>query len=416
VISTQADDLLGFAVALAIGLVIGIERERRKGRGPGRKPAGIRTFALAGLLGAVAAYIGSSAAIAVGVGLVALLAIAEYLRSSGADPGITTEVALMITFFLGVLAMSEPGLAAALGVAVAILLTSRDRLHRLVRDIMTEEELHDLLLFAAAAVIVLPLLSDEYIGPWDAINPYEIWRLVVLVMGVSGVGYVALRTLGPRFGLPISGLAGGFISSSATIASMGSTARSRPAALQAAIAGAILSTIATITQMVLVLLSSSRDALAELMPALVLGGIAAGAFGGIAVARLRTVESAGTEPPGRAFRLSSAVTFAALITLITVIAAGAEAEFGRAGVTLSAALAGFADTHAAAASVGSLVEDGRLEPSQAILPVLLAMTSNTLTKTTAALAAGGPDFARPVWAGLALVLAGLWAGGVVQLA
>jgi uncharacterized membrane protein (DUF4010 family) len=413
--SIPNDDVLGFALALAIGLIIGMERERRKGRGPGRGPAGIRTFALAGLLGALAAYIGSSGAVVVGAGLVALLAVAAYLRSSGSDPGITTEVALIVTFFLGVLAMSEPGLAAGLGVAVAILLTSRDQLHRFVRDIMTEDELHDLLLFAAAAVIILPLLADEYIGPWDAINPYEIWRLVVLVMGVSGAGYVALRSIGPRFGLPISGLAGGFISSSATIASMGSTARSDARMLRPAVAGAVLSTVATIVQMALVLLSSSREALSELAPALILGGAAAGGFGAVAMSRLGPVQPSAEESPGHAFRLSTAVGFAALITLITVVAAGAEAELGRAGVTLSAGLAGFADTHAAAASVGSLVEDGRLAPSDAVVPVLLAMTTNTLSKSAAALAAGGRDFARPVWAGLALVLACLWTGGVVQL-
>jgi uncharacterized membrane protein (DUF4010 family) len=415
VIPTPSGDLLGYIVALAIGLIIGIERERRKGRGPGREPAGIRTFALAGLLGAVIASLGSTAALIVGAVLLALLTIAAYFRSRSEDPGITTEVALIVTFFLGVLAMSEPEFAAGLGVVVAVLLTSRERLHRFVRDIMTEDELHDLLLFAASAVIVLPLLTDEDIGPWDSINPYKIWRLVVLVMGVSSLGYIALRSLGPKFGLPISGLAGGFISSSATIASMGSAARSRPEMLRAAVAGAVLSTIATIIQMALVLMSSSRDTLRELAPALVLGGIAAGGFGALMVARLRTLESPDAPPPGRAFRLSSAVIFAALITVITVVAAGAEAEFGRAGVALSAALGGFADTHAAGASVGSLVQDGKLEPWEAVVPILLAMTTNTLTKASAAIAAGGRPFARPVWVGLALVLGGLWAGGAFNL-
>ncbi len=408
-------DVLGIAVALAIGLIIGIERERRKGRGPERGPAGVRTFALAGVLGAVAASIESSGALIVGAAFVAVLTITAYLRSTGADPGITTEVALMVTYFLGVLAISEPGLAAGLGVAVAILLASRERLHRWVRDVMSEDELHDLLLFAAAAVIVLPLLNDENIGPWDSINPYEIWRLVVLVMGVSGVGYIALRALGPRFGLPISGLAGGFVSSSATIASMGSTARSRPDVLRAAVAGAVLSTIATIIQMALILGSTSRDTLRELTPALILGGVVAGSFAALTTIRLKDMDIDSSERPGHAFRLSTAVGFAAMITIITVIAAGAEAEFGRAGVTLSVALAGFADTHAAGASVAALVRDGKLSASDAIVPVLVAMTTNSLTKAGAALAGGGRGFARPVWAGLVLVLCGLWAGGALRL-
>lgn len=407
-------DVLGFAVALAIGLIIGIERERRKGRGPERELAGIRTFALASLLGAVASSIGNTGALVVGGAFIAALGVSGYLRSTSSDPGITTEVALMVTFFLGVLAMSEPGLAAGLAVAVAILLAARDRLHQWVRDLMTEEELHDLLLFAASAVIVLPLLTDENIGPWESINPYEIWRLVVLVMGVSGVGYIALRSVGPRFGLPISGLAGGFVSSSATIASMGSTARSRPEVLRAAVAGAVFSTIATIIQMALVLASSSREALRELTPALIIGGTAAAGFGALITARLASGGPVASEQPGHAFRLSAAVAFAALITVIRVIAAGAEAEFGQAGVTLSAGLAGFADTHAAAASVGSLVADGNLAPSDAVVPVLLAMTTNSFTKAGAA-TAGGRDFARPVWLGLVIVLSGLWVGGALRL-
>jgi uncharacterized membrane protein (DUF4010 family) len=414
-IASIPDDVLGFAVAIAIGLIIGTERERRKGVGPSRGPAGVRTFTLAAVLGAIASAVGGEIALAVGAGALALLAVSAYVRSSSEDPGLTTEVALLVTFFLGALAIPEPAIAAGLGVAVALLLTSRERIHKFVRDIMTEDELHDLLLFAAAAVIVLPLLDDENIGPWDSINPYEIWRLVVLVMGVSGVGYIALRSIGPRYGLPVSGLAGGFVSSSATIASMGTTARQRPETRRAAVAAAVLSTVATVIQMALILASGSRETLRELTPALILGGAAAAAFGALTMARLAAVHVHGPERPGHAFQLSSALIFAALITVITVIAAGAEAEFGRAGVTLSAALAGLADTHAAGASIAALVDDGKLAPADAVVPILLAMTTNTLTKATAAFATGGRRFAWPVWAGLAFVLAGLWAGGALRL-
>jgi uncharacterized membrane protein (DUF4010 family) len=184
--------------------------------------------------------------------------------------------------------------------------------------------------------------------------------------------------------------------------------------LRAAVAGAVLSTIATIIQMALVLASSSREALRELTPALIIGGAAAAGFGALMTARLASSGPVASEQPGHAFRLSSAIAFAALITVIRVIAAGAEAEFGQAGVTLSAGLAGFADTHAAAASVGSLVEDGKLAPSDAIVPVLLAMTTNSVTKAGAA-AGGGLKFARPVWVGLVIVLSGLWAGGALRL-
>ena len=182
-------------------------------------------------------------------------------QSAGTDPGITTEVALVVTYFLGALAMSEPEMAGGLGVAVALLLFSRERMHRFVRDIMTEDELHDLLLFAASAVIVLPLMEDENIGPWDSINTFEIWRLVVLVMGVSGAGASLARRAAfvpqsrARLGIRLKCGDDRFDGEHCQVA---------PGFLLPAVAGAVLSTVATIIQMALVLSSSSRDLLREL--------------------------------------------------------------------------------------------------------------------------------------------------------
>ena len=176
---------LRLAVSLGIGLLIGAERERRKGAGPGRGPAGIRTFALVALAGGLALAFGGELILAVTALGVAALAVVAYRKSPAADPGLTTEVALLTTLLLGALAVREPALAAGLAVAVAILLASRTAIHRFVRNILTEQELHDALLFAAAALVVLPLTPDRTVGPLDVFNPRTLWKLVVLVMAIS---------------------------------------------------------------------------------------------------------------------------------------------------------------------------------------------------------------------------------------
>ena len=215
-------------VALGIGLLIGVERERRKREGPERAAAGIRTFAAASLLGAVSFRIGGEVLLSVAAaGVIGLTAVA-YVRSRDDDPGLTTEIALVLTLALGGLAMREPGTAAALSVVVAILLATRTPLHRFVRDVVTEAELRDALILAAATLVVWPLLPDRYLGPFSAINPSKLWTIVILIMAIGGAGHVAVRAFGARFGLPLSGFASGFASSTATIGAMGASARANP--------------------------------------------------------------------------------------------------------------------------------------------------------------------------------------------
>ena len=197
---------------------------------------------------------------AVTVVIGALLAV-SYARSRARDPGLTTEIALLTTVLLGALAIREPVLASGIAVVVVILLASRTRLHRFVKRVLTEQELHDLLLLAAAALVVLPLAPDRAVGPLSVINPRTVWRLVVIFMAISGAGYIGLRLLGPGIGLALSGFASGFVSSSATIGAMGARARENPAVRPGAVAGAVLWTVATIIQMALLLAATSRATL-----------------------------------------------------------------------------------------------------------------------------------------------------------
>src|SRR5665811_67612 len=212
-----------FAAAVGIGLLIGAERERRKGEGASRSAAGIRTFMIASLSGGVSLALGGVPLLAIAFLGVAGLCAIGYMRTEEKDPGLTTETALLLTVLLGGFALKEPVTASALAVTVAIALMARTRIHHFIRDVLSEEELTDALIFAAAALVVLPLVPDRYVGPFSA------------------GGHLAVRLLGPRFGLPLAGLASGFVSSVATIASMGARARKDPLISRPAAAGAVLS-------------------------------------------------------------------------------------------------------------------------------------------------------------------------------
>src|SRR5450756_1453861 len=211
-------------------------------------------------------------------GVVVMVSVA-YWRGHEEDPGLTTEIALTVAVLLGGLSMQRPALAGGLGVVVAVLLVAKSRLHRFVQSILTEDELQDALIFAGATLVVLPLVPDRQMGPYGALNPHSIWVIVILIMAISAAGYVAVRVLGSRYGLPVAGLTSGFISSAATIAAMGARAAKANEVLASTVAGAVLSTIATIVQMALVLATTSMATLLSLAIPLVCAGLAATLYG-----------------------------------------------------------------------------------------------------------------------------------------
>lgn len=401
---------LRLAISLGIGLLIGAERERRKGTGPGRGPAGIRTFALVALAGGLALAFGGELILAVSALAVGALSVVAYRKSRAADPGLTTEVALLTTLLLGALAVREPALAAGLAVAVAILLASRTKLHRFVRTVLTEQELHDALLFAAAALVILPLTPDRTVGPLGVFNPRTLWKLVVLVMAISAFGYIAQRILPSRLGLPLAGLASGFVSSTATIAAMGERAARDEKLRRPAVAGAVLSSVATIVQMAIVLFATSRPTLSAMRMPLLFAGAAAVAYGLVFAFRLARARAGDAAPRGRAFDLKVSILFAVTVSAILFLAAVVQRWLGSRGLDIAVGLAGFADAHAAAISAASLAAAGKIAPADAVVPILVAMSTNTVSKAVAAVTAGGRRFALQTIPGLLLVIGSAWAG------
>jgi len=406
-------DIVGLAAALGVGLLIGIERERSKGTGPYRKPGGIRTFSFFALAGAVAAAINNPWLTPATVLAATAFAVAGYLHSAKEDPGLTTEVALVLTTLLGIFAYRHPATGAGVGVIVAIMLAARSRLHRFVLDQLQAQEVHDGLLLAAAALVVLPLLPDEAIDPMGVFNPRVIWTLAVLVMSINAAGYVALRAFGPAVGLPLSGLAGGFVSSTATHAAMGSRAADKPELLRPAVAGAALSSLATPVFMMIVLAVANRSLMVAMALPMVLAGLGALAYG--ALFTVRAVREKGDHQIelGRPSNPRDALIFTATLSVIIFAAALLEHFFGAKGALAGVTLAGFADAQAAGASAGSLVGSGRLDVSEAVLGTLLAFSGNAVMKLVVSWIAGRAAFTLRLLPGQLIMVGLAWAGWAV---
>lgn len=392
---------LGLAAALGGGLLIGLERERRKGRGASRAAAGIRSFALAALGGGIAQALGQPALVALGALMVATLVAIAFWKShhppagEQVDPGVTTELALFVTYLVGVLAVREPLPGAAVAVVVAGLLAARERLHRFATELLSEGELHDALLLAALALVLLPVVPPE---PWPLLGglaPRTLLGLVVLILLLQAAGHVALRLFGARAGIALSGLFSGFVSSTATIAAMGVRARGEPAQRAASEAGAVLSTAATWLQAMLMLLAVAPAAARALAPAAAAGALVALAFGA-----LRAHGAAAVAPPAAAahgpLRVREAALLALLLGAVTVGVSWAERTFGALGLYGGTALAALADAHSPVAALGALQAAGALSAEAVRDGALLAVATNAVTRSVTAFAAGGQAYGARV--------------------
>jgi uncharacterized membrane protein (DUF4010 family) len=404
-------EILGLAVALGSGLLIGVEREQHKADHAGRMAAGVRTCALIALSGGIATMLGPIA-LAVTGGFIALATVTSYWGTQQTDPGLTSEVVLVLTFLIGVLAMQWPALAAGLAVVVTILLQAKDWLHRFSRQVLTESELNDALLLLASALVILPILPQTPLGIFEGLDLRRLWALVVLVMAINAAGYIAIRAIGPRLGLPLTGLIGGLVSSSATIASMGNRARASAGLARACAAGGMASNLSTVAVLAIIVGALDRKLLLALAPGLAIAGAAVIAWSFLlGWSALRTpIEGNGAVMPTRPFHFGHALAFAAMIGAVLVVSTLLGRWLGDAGVSLTAAAAGFADTHAPAVSVGELSASGKLDTAAAHFAVLLAFSTNTLTKILLTFTAGGWDYARRLLPGLLLMIGGAWGG------
>jgi uncharacterized membrane protein (DUF4010 family) len=405
-----ASPAAGFVVAFAVGLLIGVERERRK-RDPSVGAAGgIRTHVIVALAGALAVQFPGVWLVIAGAVFVGALVVIAYWREPGADPGLTSEVTLFTTYLLGALAPRFPELAGAIGAVIALVLALRTALHHLTKRIMSDREVLDLLLLAASALVILPLMPDRSVDAAGVINPQRIWMLTLLVLFMNAIGYLALRSLGPTRGLPLAAFFGGFVSSTATIGVLGGRTQQEPETARLTAGAAMLSSVATPVQLLVLLAAIDHALFVRLwFPAMIMMGIA----GAAAVLLLRRdgdrVDHAMTTFKGRAFQPLQAIVFSVAVTAILWCAAWLERILGTGGAVIGLILGGLADAHSAIVGAASLVRAQELEHGAGMLAILGALGTNTLAKLLVAGTTGGRRYVLRLAPGLLL----MWLAGAV---
>lgn len=396
----------GLVVAFGAGLLIGVERERRKGQGPDRHSAGLRTFLVAALAGA-AGQVLSPVVAAVVLAAVSGLAGLSYWRSRSDDPGLTTELALIATTLIGMLAVSQPEVAAALAVVLAGVLALKTRLHHFATDWLSEAELHDGLLLAALALVLLPLLPAEPIAWLGHLSPRRVLMLVLVILLMQAASHLGQRLLGARAGVPMTGLLGGFVSSTATISALGSQARGGEVPLRLAWCGGVLSTAATWLQAWLIGGVLAPRHVSEMAGVALVGAAVPGLIGLALWRRQVAGERVQARVDGPVLRLKEALQVSALLVVGAMLVQWAHAR-SDAGLLIGVGIAAIADAHAPVAALWGMRDAGGLSANELLHGTLVAISVNAGTRTIAAWAAGGARYAAGIGAALGLSLAVVW--------
>lgn len=404
------------SVALAIGLLIGIERGwKERQAGEGGRVAGVRTYGLIGLLGGGSALLAEHLGpLAMGLALVgcAGMLTAAYvvnLHRGNEDVGITSLVAGLLTFVLGALAaVGEVSIAAASAVVTTLLLGYKPLIHRWV-GAMEGTELRAGIKLLLISVVLLPILPNQGYGPWQALNPYVIWWMVVLIAAISFVGYFAVKIGGARRGVVFTGLFGGLASSTAVTLHFSRMAR-RDAAMAPILATGILLACGTMfPRMLLIASIFNPDLFAPMVvPAAVMALLVY--LPAVLYWRSQMHRKTDTNSPLRnPLDLKTALSFGLLLALVMLLGAVLQDRFGESGVLALAAASGVADVDAITLSLARMSE-GDLALRVAVMGVVIAASVNSLTKGGMATVIGGQDIGLRV--GLPLLASAI--GGLVS--
>jgi uncharacterized membrane protein (DUF4010 family) len=387
-------------LALAIGLLVGLERGWRERDAPDRsRTAGIRTFGISGLLGGtLAALAGALGAVSILVGgFVAFAAIFAWYKAREAahdeDFSVTAVIAALGVFALGALSVAgDYRAAAAGGAALAAVLASREILHGLLQR-LTWIELRSALILAAMTAIVLPLLPNRTIDPWGGFNPWEVWFLTVLMASISFAGYVAVRILGDTRGLLVSSLAGAIVSSTAVTMALARNAVSASNPLPLAGAASLAAMVSVLRVCAVVLIVEPSVFVVVGIPAIA----AALAFAGCGAFLL--VRGGGEHKSGglarNPFELGPLLLFALLFAVVATASAALAAQFGGRGLLASSTLAGTFDVDVSVLSALRLVKQS-VAIETVGQAVLAALAANAVGRLSLALFAGPVRFCLPL--------------------
>ena len=400
-----------FLTSLAIGLLIGLERERN----PSAR-AGLRTFALVALLGTLAAMLsveaGSPWLLIAGLVAVAGMIIAAYINnpSEENDPGTTTVVALVLCYGLGAMVWyGLAKLAVMLAIAVTALLYFKPELRGLSQK-LTRRDLVAVLQFSVLTFIVLPILPDQNYGPYNAFNPHQAWLMVVLISGIGLAGYAALRIVGTRYGAPLLGFLGGLVSSTATTMIYAKHGKSNQAMLNLAASVIVIAGMVVLLRLLVVSAAVAHDALPALLPAL-----AGGLLSGMAVAlynwrRMSKATELVIPETSNPAELHTALGFGLLYVIVLLGAAWMKDVAGSQGLYAVALVSGLTDVDAITLSSLRLFNLGQLSERQTVTAIALAALSNLAFKLGMVVFIGGRTLARQVAVGFGAIAGGILLG------
>ncbi|MDD5300542.1 MAG: MgtC/SapB family protein [Gallionella sp.] len=400
-----------FLTSLAIGMLIGLERERN----PSAK-AGLRTFALVAVFGTLAALLstklGSPWLLIAGLLVVAGMIIAAYLNNprDESDPGTTTVIALVLCYGLG--AMIWYGLAklaVMLAIGVTALLYFKPEL-RGISQKLTRRDLVAVLQFSVLTFIVLPILPDQNYGPYDAFNPHQAWLMVVLISGISLAGYAALHVVGTRYGAPLLGFLGGLVSSTATTLIYAKHGKSNPAMSNLAASVIVIASMVVVVRLMVLSAVVAYGALPGLLPVLA-GGLVFGLI--VALYSWRKMDKA-TElyipETSNPAELHTAIGFGLLYVVVLLGAAWMKDIAGSQGLYAVALVSGLTDVDAITLSSLRLFNLNQLSEQQTVMAIALAFLANLAFKFGMVVFIGGWALARHVATGFAAIALGVLLG------
>jgi len=390
--------LQSLGVALGIGLLIGLERGwHERSAEDGRRVAGVRTFGLigltGGLMGVLAAHFGSWVLVAGLLGLSAIL-VASYWAASLRDNavGITTEIASLLTFILGVTAVAGYTYTAVVSaVVITILLGMKAILHRGLLK-LSEEELFATFKLLLIALVILPVLPNGDFGPWGALNPFVIGWMILLLAGLSFIGYFAIRILGSQRGLILTSVFGGIVSSTALTLVFSRLARSGSGVTAVLAIGIVIASVTLLPRVVIEVGIVNPALASELIP--VLGGMLLVGFGGAMLwwrygIRLQNKDMDVEPVLKNPLELTAALRFGLLLVSIMVFARAIQHVAGDAGIYALAAISGLADVDALSLSLAKMAADAQVASSVATEAIVLAILVNTMVKAALAYVIGG---------------------------
>lgn len=394
--------ILNFLISLAIGALIGIERERKHPKQG--EFAGIRTFILIALFGTISAYLSDfySNFLIVGFfGVILLVGMSYFVSTKGnGDIGITTEVAALLTFGLGALCYTTDGIKIApiFAIIITTLLAVKPYLHKFARKI-SEEEMLDTLKFLIIAFVILPLLPNQTVGPLNVFNPYQIWLMIVFISGISYAGYIMMKFLGAERGLGLTGVVGGLVSSTAVTTAMASKVKESEFLIKAAVFATVIASSMMFLRVLFVVTVINPDLTSLLIIPMLSMGVVGILLGFIIWKGIKfkseikkTDTEVGFENP---FTLKPALIFGALFCVILFISRIADIYFGNSGVYAASIISGIADVDAITITM-ALMAKSTISTTTAVTAITLASISNTIVKFLIALFMGTRKFGKTI--------------------